>query len=174
MAISRLSRQAIKGVTSSLGGMVGGLRAVKVAIAATGIGLLIIALGSLIPLLTKSEKAADDMAGAMKTLGAMGDFVLPRIQNIGKALANFATGDFVGFLEESRKGLGGFGKGLADAAAMGAMLARKLDEIQDLQREQQVLDAKDKILTADLLLQAQDRNKTLGRTYQTFTGGSKD
>ncbi len=152
---------AIRGVTGSLGGMVTGLRAVKVAIAATGIGLLIIALGSLIPLLTKSEKAADDMAGAMKTLGAMGDFVLPRIVNISKALGNFVTLNFKGAAEEWKKGVDGFGKGLSDAAAMGAMLARKLDEIQDLQREQQVLDAKDKILTADLLLQAQDRNKTL-------------
>ena len=67
-------KNGIKGIRNA----VKGFKFLKVAIAATGVGLLVVALGSLVSFFTKTQRGADKLSQAMKGIGAVVDVLLDR------------------------------------------------------------------------------------------------
>ncbi len=88
---------SLSGATTAASGLSKGMNILKVAIASTGIGLLVIALGSLYAYFTKTEKGSEKLERAMAALGAafgvvigvvadFGETIMDAIQSPGKAV----------------------------------------------------------------------------------------
>lgn len=87
-AVGAAGMVAGQGVAAGSAIGVSGMTALKVAIASTGIGLLLIALGSLVAFFAKSEKAAELLERAMAGIGAVIDVVVDTAAKLGEFLFN--------------------------------------------------------------------------------------
>ena len=92
-----------KGITKSVGTAIKGFKSLKVAIAATGIGLLIVAIGSLATAFKASEEGQNRFTRIMTQIGVVVGNVTDIIANLGegifaagKALVKLAKGDLKG------------------------------------------------------------------------------
>lgn len=75
-----------KAATAATGLFSGALKILKFALAATGIGLIVIALGSLVAYFTKSQDGADKLARMMEPLKLAFDLVTDAAAAIGRAI----------------------------------------------------------------------------------------
>jgi DNA repair exonuclease SbcCD ATPase subunit len=85
------------------------MKSLKVAIAATGIGLLLIAITALTSYFTKTQRGADKLSQAMKGIGAVVDVLIDRFSTFGEGIFAIFSGDFskgVDILKGTFKGLG--------------------------------------------------------------------
>jgi hypothetical protein len=137
---------SFKAARTGLKGAVAGMKTLKGAIAATGIGLLVVAVGSLVLWFQKTEKGAELLEKASASLGAVMSVVVDKVTDLGGALVSAFTDpkqallDFSGsiktyLLDNVQKMLDGFGflgeamsklwnrdfKGAAESAKKGAM-----------------------------------------------------
>lgn len=101
-----------------------GLKTFKVALAATGIGLILVAFGALASYFTSTKKGAEQLKVATVALGAAFDVIKDRISQLGGALVKFFTGDFKGALDDIKKSF----KGVTDE------IIKEIQAAQDLQR----------------------------------------
>ena len=137
---------SFKAARTGLKGAVAGMKTLKGAIAATGIGLLVVAVGSLVLWFQKTEKGAEFLEKATASLGAIMSVVVDKVTDLGGALVSAFTDpkqallDFSGsiktyLLDNVQKMLDGFGflgeamsklwnrdfPGAAESAKKGAM-----------------------------------------------------
>lgn len=94
-SLDKMSGGAITGFRNLKSGLINavkGFKSLKVAIAATGIGLLVIAFGSLVTFFTKTQRGADKLKKVMDGLGAAMAVITDRISGIGEAIALFFSG----------------------------------------------------------------------------------
>ena len=145
------TNEAIDGVTASLDKMTGGaitafkgivsgtkkgvlaMRSLKVAIAATGIGLLVIAVASLVGYFTNTQEGADKMNQAFKVVGATIDVLVDRVSMFGKGLFLLFDGQYA----EAAKTMGDAFKGVADEIIKESAEALKLEQaFQKLEKRQ--------------------------------------
>ena len=110
-----LSADATRNAVASTNLASKALNIFKVALASTGIGLIVIALGSLVAFLTQTQTGANALADVFARVSAVFDVVLGRIIRIGEALfnlggliADFISGD-ISFSELSRQAVDAFG-----------------------------------------------------------------
>tara|TARA_R100000315_G_scaffold58947_1_gene34412 strand:+ start:3296 stop:4732 length:1437 start_codon:yes stop_codon:yes gene_type:complete len=89
---------SLNGVKSSLSGVAKTAKAsfatIKAGIASTGIGLLVIAFGSLATFLTKTKRGADQLDRAFAGIGATVDVLIDRFSRVGEAMSFFLSGEF--------------------------------------------------------------------------------
>lgn len=183
-------KQSVGGAMGAVGGQVGGMTGgimqmfsglsqgirtatrgfgtLTKAIAATGIGLLVIAVGTLVAYFTQTQAGADMLKKAMDGLGAVIDAVKDRIALIGGALAKFFKGDWKGAAKDAR---GAF-KGLGDDIKKNYEESRKasIDEI-NLKKDQIAWIKREKELEAeksDLLLKSRDKERYNAKERQAF------
>jgi len=79
---------SFKSAKTGLKGAVAGMKTFKGAIAATGIGLLVIAVGSLVSYFTKTQRGADLLEKATAGLGAVMGILTDRVSALGEILVN--------------------------------------------------------------------------------------
>lgn len=147
------------------------LRIFKVALASTGIGLLLIALGGLVAFFTRSQDGVDSLSKGFAGLTAAIDVIIDRFALIGESLVKVFKGlaslDF-DLVQEGINGIKDAFKGLGDEIANDVKLAAKLQELFDrLKREQKLFEAEQAttltlikeltVLTKDKLALDQDR-----------------
>ncbi len=77
-----------------------GLKAFKVALAATGVGLIVVALGSLVAMLTKTQEGLNFTTKILDQASAAFDVIIDRSITFGKGIVKLFTGDFKGAVEE--------------------------------------------------------------------------
>jgi len=145
---------AMSSAKSGVGGLTSGMGLLKGAIAATGIGLLVLAVGALVGWFTKTEKGANMLSGVFKGMGAVLDTLMNRLWNIGTTLRDLFS-DPIQFFKN-------LGSDIKQAAVEGYDLVQVFDDIEDRQREMEVRAKEADILVDKLLLQA----KNVGRTYE--------
>jgi hypothetical protein len=136
--LDKMTGGAISGFRNFTGGIkngVKGLRSFKVALASTGIGLLIIAIGSLVSYFTNTKKGAEQLKVATTALGAAFDVIRDRVSKIGGALVKLFTRDFQGFLEDIKAGFSGIGDEIERETQAAAELQRALNRLKDEERE---------------------------------------
>lgn len=98
-----------KGAVGSIKTAVKGFKSLRIAVAATGIGALLIAITSLTSYFTKTQRGADKLSQAMKGIGAVIDVLVDRVSTFGEGLFKILSGDFsegVDLLKDSFRGLG--------------------------------------------------------------------
>lgn len=115
----------LKGKFSSfVSAAITGLKGIATGIAATGIGLLLIAVGSLIAYFTKFQSGIDKLAQVTAGLSAAFNVFVGVIGNVGKALS---TLDFANI----GKSFDGLGSKIADASAKAVQLEKDKQALEE-------------------------------------------
>lgn len=105
------------------------LKLLKVALVSTGIGALVVALGSLVTWFTKTQKGVETANKIMGALGATINVIIDRASKLGSALVNLFTGNFKKAGEDVKAVFSGIGKEIADETKQAWKLAEVLNEI---------------------------------------------
>lgn len=87
-------KTAMQGATSGVGGLTSGFGVLKGAIAATGIGLLVTAVSTLVMWFSKTEQGANTLAGVMRGLGNVVDFVFGKLISLAKIIGGAFVATF--------------------------------------------------------------------------------
>jgi hypothetical protein len=149
-------RNGVKGIKNA----VKGFKSLRVAIAATGIGALLIAITSLTSYFTKTQRGADKLSQAMKGIGAVVDVLVDRISTFGEGLFKIISGDF----SEGLDILKGTFKGLGDEIRNEAQAAIELEKAQQALEDRQIalikVNAERRASIERLRLEAEDESKS--------------
>ncbi len=159
----KLTGGLVSGFRNGVAGIKKGITAMKslkVAVAATGIGLLLIAITALTSYFTKTQRGADKLSQALKGMGAVVDVLVDRFSTFGEGIFAIFTGDFakgVDILKGSFKGLG-------DEIRSEAKAAIDLEKAQQALEDRQIslikVNAQRRASIEKLRLEAEDENKT--------------
>ena len=133
----------------------------KGALAATGIGLLVIALGSLVTYFTKTQAGADKVSEAMAGIGAAVDVVVDRVSNFGASVLKLFKGDTKGAVEGMKDSFKGLGEEIRNEVTAAANLKNTLNELLDTEREFSVQRAKNNVLIREAEAIAADQEVAL-------------
>lgn len=116
-------------VSAGTSGLTKVLKLLKVALVSTGIGALVVALGSLVSWFTKTQKGVETANKIMGALGATINVIIDRASKLGSALVNLFTGNFKQAGEDAKAVFSGIGKEIADETKQAWKLAEVLNEI---------------------------------------------
>lgn len=105
------------------------LKLLKVAIASTGIGLLVVALGSLVSYLSQTQVGIELANKVMASLGATVNVLIDRLSMLGSALVNLFTGNFKQAGEDAINIFKGMGSEIVEETKLAWELADVLNEI---------------------------------------------
>jgi len=106
---------AFKSSVSAIRGSIKSLKTFKIALAATGIGLLIVALGTLATFLTKNQEGMDLLSRVAGQVGAVFSILIDRVAKLGGALLKFFRGDFAGAFADVKDSISGLGEEITNA-----------------------------------------------------------
>lgn len=136
------------------------LKAFKFALIATGIGAIIVALGSLISFFTKTQRGVEIVNKAMAGLRAAIDVIIDRISLFGEAILLIFT-DPLAAIDKMSEAFSGLGDEIKREATEAANLQERLDKLIISEREVGVQRAKARKDIAELRLIAEERNRPL-------------
>jgi hypothetical protein len=132
----------------------------KTALAATGIGLIIIALGTLFTWLSKTQQGMDFVAKAGDAMRAVFQVVIDRVLAFGGAMKDLLSGNFGAAAEGLKNTFSGIGAEIANDTKEAWNLSGAL---QNITREEKQLDlqrAKSRATIEQLKLVAEDQTKS--------------
>jgi len=173
---------SFQGFTTSIGGATKGLKAMRIAFIATGVGAFVIAITSLVAAFTQSEEGQEKLQRGLKMLGAvvkqvmdsfadLGEGIIEAVTNPKKALEDLGSG-ILKFLKNPIDTVVGAFKDAKESATNFIEETKKevlaMDEItkarqkaHHIERDLQIERAKANREINDIRLQAEDReNKT--------------
>lgn len=116
-------------VNTSTKATIGIMRLFKVALISTGVGALVVALGSLVAYFTKTNDGADRMNIMLRKIGAVVSEVTTRFGKLGSAIMKIFAGDFAGAMEDARDAVSGFSDSIKEAVRAGEELAKLQNHI---------------------------------------------
>lgn len=116
-------------VSATTTGWIKVLKLLKVALVGTGIGVLLIALGSLVSWFTKTQKGVEAANKIMGALGATVNVLIDRASKLGSALVNLFTGNFKQAGKDAKAIFSGIGKEIEEETKQAWKLAEVLNEI---------------------------------------------
>ena len=169
------SARALKGAIVGLGGFG---KALKLLVASAGpIGLLLTALAAVITFFKETRAGSEFLSDAINVLGAVVNELIGRFAKLGEAVLKLVTGDFKGFLEDTKSAFDGIGESIAiaiDRANVLSALRRSITQgeaagaqaIANLKKEQQDLllitrqrqdDAEENLKLLDQAIEKQER-----------------
>ena len=111
------------------------MKILKVALISTGIGAIVVALGSLVAYLTKTQKGVEIVSKAMAALGAAVNVIIDRLAKLGGAIVKLFTGDFTGALSDTKEAFSGIG----DEIARETKLAWELQDVLSQIEKQEIM-----------------------------------
>jgi len=145
------------------GDIIGGAKTlfnvIKAGIASTGIGLLVVAFGSLVQYFRDSEEGASKFKQITSQLGVVIGNVTDIVSNLGKSLFKLITGDIKGFkdgLAEVTQGVKDFGETTRKEMAQANQLEKDRLKLQQFEREAIVEKARTEKDMMELRLKARD------------------
>ncbi|TDO68832.1 hypothetical protein EV143_11816 [Flavobacterium chryseum] len=140
----------------------GAMRIFALAIAATGIGLIVIAIALLISYLKTFTPVVDAVEQGMAGLGAVIKVVQQGIMSFVSGLSDLGgTLKKIGsFLADPIKGFKEMGKAMGDAYDAAAKLKKAQQDLEDAMESQEIQTAKNRAEINRLNIQAKDRTKS--------------
>jgi len=112
----------------------------KTALAATGIGLIVVALGSLVAWMQTTNEGMLAMSRGAEVVKAVFGVLIDRLAKFGGAVVKFFSGDFKGAWEDAGDAVGGFGKNIIEVGKDADKVAK--DEFENkkklIQREKEI------------------------------------
>ena len=162
--IDKMTGGLVSGFKSAVTGIKNGVKAMKtlkVAIAATGIGALVLAIGTLVSYFTNTQRGADKINQVFKAVGATIDVLVDRVSSFGEGLFKIISGDFRGGVDLLKSSFQGLGEEIRAESSAAVQLEKDFQALQD--REIQMIETRAKRL-ADIeafKLIAADETKSL-------------
>jgi hypothetical protein len=165
----------VKGFASSLGGVATGFKGIGVAIAASGIGLVLIAITAVTAAFKNSEAGQNKFAKLMGVIGSVTGNVVDVIAKVGEFIIDVFSGD-----SEAIKSLKDFGSQIFDI--IGLPIKNAIDIVKALGRAFQALGSGDisgafdelKSGVSDVKENLQEAKSAATDFYDTAIQGSKD
>jgi hypothetical protein len=136
------------------------MKSLKVAIAATGIGLLLIAITALTSYFTKTQRGADKLSQALKGIGAVVDVLVDRFSTLGEGLFNIFTGNFSEGIDILKGSFKGLGEEIRNEAKAAIDLEKAQQALEDRQISLIKVNAQRRASIEKLRLAAEDTTKT--------------
>jgi hypothetical protein len=103
----------VKGVGAAFRATSSMAQLLKVALASTGIGLLVVALGSLVAWLTKTQKGMDFVGKVTAAVSSAFKVVIERLATFAEGMGQLVTGNFAGAWDSLKSAVSGFGTELS-------------------------------------------------------------
>lgn len=142
---------------------------IKVGIAATGIGLLLVAFTTLAVFFTKTKKGAELLEVAMTGIGAAISVITDRIAKFGGAIVKLFSGDAKGALNDVKGAFSGIGTEIANDTRQAIALKQALQTLTDEQRNLNVEVAQSIAFIEKQKLIAEDITKTYAEREEAAT-----
>lgn len=156
----RAKSQAMKSAVSGINAGTNALKIFKVALISTGIGALIVALGSLVAFFTKTERGAEKLERVMAGVGAVISVITDRVSKLGESITKFFSGDFKGAFADAKAAVTGLNEELSREITLMVELKRREQELEDARRANRSEDAKNLVRIKELQLAADDNTKS--------------
>lgn len=150
-----------KAVVSGVKTFIGSLTTVRGALIATGLGALVVTLGSLFTYFTQTSRGADKFAEIMGGVSAAVKVVIDRVVLLGEGIVELFSGNFTKAIETVKNAFTGIGAEIVKETKAGAALAKQLDDIEDRERELIKLRAKANLQITEARLIADDQTKSI-------------
>lgn len=148
----------------------GAMRIFALAVAATGVGLIVIAIALLIgylksldPVMDKVEQGFSAVGGVIEFLEEKIGALIDGISSVGDAFSKFGS-----FLLHPIDSLKSLGKGMADAAREAANLKAREQDLEDQMNVNSILNKRQESEIARLMIQAKDRSKSAAEQNAAF------
>lgn len=149
---------------SSIAGTTGLTKAskiLKIALASTGIGAIVIALGSLVAYLTQTQKGMDLVNRVTAGLQATFQVLIDRLLTFGEGLVTFFSGKFSKGVDKLKESFSGLGDEILKEAGAAATLEGKLQEVEKAEARLEVRRAKSRADIEKLKFAAEDISRSL-------------
>lgn len=158
----------LKTTTVAIGGTNKALKALKIAFAATGVGLILVALGSLVALLAKSQKAIDFVNATFARLTSAVNVIVDRLVIFGEGVVKLFQGEFSEAVDKFRGSVSGVVDELRRDDEVTKLLERDKVRLRERQRELNVEFAKSRATIEELRLAAEDETKSAGERQKAL------
>lgn len=146
---------------------------IKIALTSTGIGALLVALGSLLTFFTQTQRGADKVKQAFAGVQAAVSAIVDRISGLGEAITKVFSGDFRGAIDSVKDTFKGLGDEIQREVDIAIELEQIFQRIRDREIELIVSSselrkeiAKDKLVAEDRNLAFEERISALDRVLE--------
>lgn len=153
---------AMKTVVTAVSAGSKALNVFKIALISTGVGALVVALGSLVTFLAKSEKATKVVSQVMAGLGAAINVITDRIALFGGAIVKVFQGDFKGAFADAKASVSGLTVEIVAAASAAAALEKQFQDLEAATKALEVTNAKRAVQIQQLTQIINDQTKSYG------------
>jgi len=107
---------------------------IKMGLISTGIGIIVVAVGTLISYFTQTKKGAELLSVAFKAVGAAVSVITDRISAIGGAIIKVFKGDFKGAAEDAKNAVKGIGDEIRKETKAAIDLGKAFNALKDSNR----------------------------------------
>jgi hypothetical protein len=142
------------------------LKSLRVALMATGIGALVVIIGSLVAYFTETERGAQKLRIAMAAVGAAIGVVKDVMVGLGESFVKFFSGDFSGAVDTLKKSFTGLGDEIKKDVEAAIALEKAMNKVKVQERELGVERAKTLKTIAEARLIAEDETKSAEERVQ--------
>ena len=136
-------------------------KVLKLAIAATGIGLIIIAVRALFAAFSRLQPVIDETKVVFAAIGAAIDVLLDRLAGVGKILLNIFNQPFSQTLSDIKGQFAGINEEMREEIELAQELERRLQALRDVEIDQIQVQAQRRKLIEQSRIAAKDELKTL-------------
>ena len=151
---------AMKAAATSIGGTTKAMKAFRIALISTGIGALVVALGSLVAYFQRSQKGIDTFNRGMAKIGAAVNVVIDRFAVFGGGVVKLFELDFKGAVSEFRKSFEGIGAEIKTESDAAGEITGRLQEIRKELVDVGNARSKQKRDIEELKMQSDDLNRS--------------
>jgi len=155
--------RAAQAFQSMVGGIKSGIAALKTlrgALIATGLGALVVVIGSLVAYFTETERGAQKLRIAMAAVGAAVGVVKDAMVGLGESFIQFFSGDFSGAVDTLKNSFTGLGDEIVKDTKAAIALERAMNQVKVQERELAVERAKTLQIIAEARLAAEDETRS--------------
>jgi len=155
--------RAAQAFQSMVGGIKSGIAALKTlrgALIATGLGALVVVIGSLVSYFTETERGAQKLRIAMAAVGAAVGVVKDAMVGLGESFVQFFRGDFKVAVNTLKNSFTGLGDEIVKDTKAAIELERAMNQVKVQERELAVERAKTLQVIAEARLAAEDETKS--------------
>lgn len=149
---------ALSQAKGGVGGLISSMGVLRTAIAATGVGLLVLAIGSLVLAFSKFAPLVDKVEQAMSGLGKVVDVIVNRLINVGKAMWDIINGDFSGGIDKISHSFDGMSTAMKDAYTAGVELKKLQQDLEDAARGLEIANTRAEKQIEKLIIQSKNKS----------------
>jgi hypothetical protein len=163
------------GMFSTVKGILGSVKALKslrVALIATGLGAVLVLVGSLAAAFTRMQGPMNLITDIFSGLGSVMNNILDRLGLLGEAIIKFIQGDFTGAWETAKKSVDNLNESLQESFKLGQDISEQAREIDLLEAQRGVQIANNRREIERLVFLSRDYTKSEQERFDAVKAAS--